>query len=155
MAVLENKNLQLLILLVPNRGPSVIHWFKKDLRLHDNPALMEAVRNGGNFYGVYIFDPLAFRDTTSSPNHGRFLLQCLQDLDNKLRECGSFLYVVRGSPLMAFRELFTKWEITKLTMEEDNEPYGKRLEDSVIALAKKCDIQVVSKVLHTLYSIPQ
>lgn len=132
-----------------------MHWFRKDLRLHDNPALVEAWRNGGNFYGVYIFDPLVFQDGKSSVNHGKFLLQCLRDLDAKLRECGSYLYVIRDSPMAAFKNLFVKWRVTKLTMEADTEPYGKKLEDSVVALAKKCDIQVVTKVSHTLYSIPE
>lgn len=142
-------------LLVSSTGQNVVHWFRKDLRLHDNPALVEAWRNGGNFYGVYIFDPLVFQDGKSSVNHGKFLLQCLRDLDAKLRECGSYLYVIRDSPMAAFKNLFVKWRVTKLTMEADTEPYGKKLEDSVVALAKKCDIQVVTKVSHTLYSIPE
>ena len=116
---------------------------------------MEAVKNGGNFYGVYIFDPLAFQENKFSVNHGKFLLQCLRDLDEKLRECGSLLYVIRDSPMAAFKRIFVKWRVTKLTMEEDTEPFGKKLEDSVVALAKKCDIQVVTKVSHTLYSIPK
>lgn len=116
---------------------------------------MEALRNGGNFYGIYIFDPIAFQEKKSSVNHGKFLLQCLRDLDAKLRECGSFLYVIRDSPMAAFKQLFAKWRVTKLTMEQDTEPYGKKLEDAVVGLAKKYDIQVVTKVSHTLYSIPR
>ena len=135
-------------------GQNAIHWFRKDLRLHDNPALLEALRNGGNFYGVYIFDPLVFKQAKTSVNQHKFLLNCLRDLDKKLQECGSFLYVVRDSPVAAFKRLFVKWRITKLTMEEDTEPYAKKLADCVIALAKKTDIQVVTKVAHTLYSIP-
>ena len=115
---------------------------------------MEAWKTGGNFYGVYIFDPLVFQQAKTSVNHHKFLLSCLRDLDAKLRECGSFLYIIRDSPVAAFKRLFVKWRITKLTMEEDTEPYAKKLADSVVALAKKTDIQVVTKVAHTLYSIP-
>ena len=142
-------------LLVSSTGQNVVHWFRKDLRLHDNPALMEACKSGGNVYAVYIFDPLAFKDGSASINHGKFLLRCLRDLDANLRKCGSFLYVIRDSPMAAFKDIFVKWRVTKLTMEEDTEPYAKKLEDSVVALAKKCDVQVVTKVSHTLYSIPQ
>lgn len=141
--------------LVSSTGRNVVHWFRKDLRLHDSPALMEALKKGGNFYGVYIFDPLVFQEKKTSINHGKFLLQCLRDLDTKLRERGSLLYVIRNSPMAAFKQLFVKWRVTTLTMEEDTEPYGKKLEDSVVTLAKKCDIQVITRVSHTLYSIPK
>jgi cryptochrome len=149
------KIIVLLCILVSSTGENVVHWFRKDLRLHDNPALAEGWRKGGNFYGVYIFDPLVFQDNNSSVNHGKFLLQCLRDLDAKLRECGSFLYIIRDSPMAAFKQVFGNWSVTKLTMEEDTEPYAKKLEDSVVALAGKYSIRVVTKVSHTLYSIPK
>ncbi|CAB4010945.1 cryptochrome-1-like isoform X2 [Paramuricea clavata] len=56
--------------------------------------------------------------------------------------------------MAAFKQVFGKWRVTKLTMEEDTEPYAKKLEDSVVALAGKYGIRVVTKVSHTLYSIP-
>ena len=32
-------------------------WFRRGLRLHDNPALLSAVENSKSFAAVYIFDP--------------------------------------------------------------------------------------------------
>jgi cryptochrome len=43
-------------------GVKSILWFRHGLRLHDNPALLEAIRNEGGlskrvtFYPVFIFD---------------------------------------------------------------------------------------------------
>ena len=34
-----------------------IHWFRKGLRLHDNPALLEAIRDSASYRCVYILDP--------------------------------------------------------------------------------------------------
>lgn len=31
-------------------------WFRHGLRLHDNPAFLEAVKNGYVLYPVFIFD---------------------------------------------------------------------------------------------------
>ena len=31
-----------------------IHWFRKGLRLHDNPALLEAIKQSENIYPVFI-----------------------------------------------------------------------------------------------------
>lgn len=38
-------------------APNSIHWFRKGLRLHDNPALQEAVREAGTVRCVYFLDP--------------------------------------------------------------------------------------------------
>lgn len=40
----------------PGLGCS-IHWFRRGLRLHDNPALQAAIRNGGSVRCIYILDP--------------------------------------------------------------------------------------------------
>ena len=33
-----------------------LHWFRQDLRVHDNPALLEALKDCDEFYPVFIFD---------------------------------------------------------------------------------------------------
>lgn len=38
-------------------APNSIHWFRKGLRLHDNPALREAVQGAGTVRCVYFLDP--------------------------------------------------------------------------------------------------
>lgn len=43
--------------LHPMAPPNSIHWFRKGLRLHDNPALVEAVRGAGTVRCVYFLDP--------------------------------------------------------------------------------------------------
>ena len=35
----------------------VLHWFRKGLRLHDNPALRAALEGADSFRCVYILDP--------------------------------------------------------------------------------------------------
>ena len=42
----------------PLRKRNVIHWFRtKGLRLHDNPALVEALKGADTWRCVYILDP--------------------------------------------------------------------------------------------------
>lgn len=38
-------------------GGCSVHWFRRGLRLHDNPALQAAVRKGGSVRCIYILDP--------------------------------------------------------------------------------------------------
>src|SRR5688572_33468137 len=75
-------------------GRSIL-WFRQDLRLHDNEALVEAVRNADEFIPVYIIDR---QHTHFSPHRLRFLLESLIDLRNQLQALGSDLIVRNGSP---------------------------------------------------------
>lgn len=38
-------------------GVNAVHWFRKGLRLHDNPALQEALRDATSLRCIYILDP--------------------------------------------------------------------------------------------------
>lgn len=63
------------------------------------------------------------------------------------------LFVVRGKPEDVFPKLFHKWNVTKMTYEYDTEPYSLSRDETVSALAKKHDVEVVYRVSHTLYNI--
>ena len=54
-----------------------IVWFRNDLRLHDNEALTEALRNAEEIMPVYIFDERVFGGETQFgfPKTGRFRCQ--------------------------------------------------------------------------------
>ncbi|KAL8222012.1 UNVERIFIED_CONTAM: Cryptochrome-1 [Gekko kuhli] len=38
-------------------GVNAVHWFRKGLRLHDNPALRECIQGADTVRCVYILDP--------------------------------------------------------------------------------------------------
>lgn len=83
----------------------------------------------------------------------RFLLQCLEDLDQNLRRLNSRLFVIRGQPADALPKLFKQWGTTCLTFEEDPEPFGKVRDDNIAALCKESNITVIKTVSHTLYDL--
>lgn len=70
----------------PAMQHSAIHWFRKGLRLHDNPALLAAAAGCHRLHPLFILDPSSSRAGT---NAWRFLLDALRDLDGSLREMGS------------------------------------------------------------------
>lgn len=68
-----------------------VHWFRKGLRLHDNPALMAALRDCKELYPVFILDPHLHNNTCVGINRWRFLVGALKDLDCSLRRLNSRL----------------------------------------------------------------
>ena len=132
-------------------GHKSLHWFRKDLRLHDNPSLRECLANSRVFYGVYIVEGGTEERKSISPNRWEFLLQSLRDLDRSLAQCGSRLFVLRGKPMEILPSLFKEWEITRMSFEADSEPSCKTRDDVISGIAKEAGIEVISRVSHTLY----
>jgi cryptochrome len=63
-----------------------IYWFRKGLRLHDNPALIECLKKSGKVYPIFILDPFYVKSGNVGPNRWRFLFEALHDLDINLRK---------------------------------------------------------------------
>ncbi|KAG8434639.1 hypothetical protein GDO86_012849 [Hymenochirus boettgeri] len=130
-----------------------IHWFRKGLRLHDNPALLAAMKDCAELYPIFILDPWFPKNMQVSVNRWRFLVEALKDLDENLKKINSRLFVVRGKPAEVFPVLFKKWKVTRLTFEVDTEPYSKQRDAEVEKMAAEHSVQVIQKVSNTLYDI--
>ncbi|MPC19775.1 Cryptochrome-2 [Portunus trituberculatus] len=130
---------------------TTVHWFRKGLRLHDNPALLAAVKEGAELRPVFVLDPWFVKHARVGINRWRFLSQALRDLDDSLRKLKSRLFVVRGSPEEVFPALFKKWDVQKITWEIDTEPYAQRRDEKVERLARESGVEVVCRHGHTLY----
>ncbi|XP_038663741.1 cleavage stimulation factor subunit 3 isoform X7 [Scyliorhinus canicula] len=130
-----------------------VHWFRKGLRLHDNPALQRSLSGADTVRCIYILDPWLVASSNIRINRWRFLLQCLEDLDSSLRKLKSRLFVVRGQPADVFPRLFKEWNMTQLTFEYDSEPFGKARDATVMKLAENAGIEVIVRNSHTLYEV--
>ena len=65
--------------------------FTRDLRVHDQPALVEAVARADSVVPLFVFD----ERIAAGPNRMRFLLESLADLRRSLRDLGGTLVVRR------------------------------------------------------------
>lgn len=73
-----------------DKRKTVIHWFRKGLRIHDNPGLIaaiEAVQKNKDHVlrPIYILDPEWTQLWRMSANKWRFLQQSLVQLDENLK----------------------------------------------------------------------
>lgn len=130
-----------------------VHWFRKGLRLHDNPALQEALSGADTVRCVYILDPWFAGAANVGINRWRFLLEALEDLDNSLKKLNSRLFVVRGQPTDVFPRLLKEWKVTRLTFEYDPEPYGKERDGAIIKMAQEFGVETIVRNSHTLYNL--
>ena len=130
-----------------------IHWFRKGLRLHDNPALLSAIKTNFKLYPVFVLDPWFVKNARVGVNRWRFLQETLTDLDLQLRKLGSRLFVIRGKPEIEFPKLFIKWNVKHLSYEFDTEPYSRLRDDKVNEMAAEYKVEISKHVSHTLYDV--
>lgn len=84
------------------RRASIV-WFRNDLRVHDNEALVMASKESLSILPVYCFDPRDYGKSSSGfdktgPYRAKFLLECVANLRSSLRDRGSDLIVRIGKP---------------------------------------------------------
>lgn len=93
--------------------PLQFHWFRQDLRLHDNPALNKAIQNSNKspnddvskgIVPIFCFDPRFVGGDTMTPfgsqkcgaKRAKFLLDSVENLRENLEKKGSGLIVACG-----------------------------------------------------------
>lgn len=129
----------------------VVHWFRRDLRLHDNPSLLGALYYAKELRCIYILDIESAACSNVGINKWRFLLESLEDLDANLRKLGSQLYVVRGQPAQMLPKLIAEWHVDVLSFEKDPEPYARMRDTAMSNLAARESVQVLSLHGRTLH----
>ena len=63
--------------------PKVIHWFRQDLRLSDNPALFEAAKNS-SILPIYILDDINSKELAMGGASRFWLHHSLNSLNKSL-----------------------------------------------------------------------
>jgi cryptochrome len=97
---------------------AAIHWFRKGLRLHDNPSLLEACTTSTTVYPIFIIDPWFAKPDKVGINRYAFLLEALADLDIRYYSIDTFFSVILVTQsvqsLIQFSAIFIVWVITAL-----------------------------------------
>ena len=131
-----------------------VHWFRKGLRLHDNPALLAALSKSARVIPLFVIDPWFLTSSGRvGPRRYQFLLESLTDLDASLRQLDSQLYVARGKPADVIPRICEASGATLLTFEADTEPYAQTRDGDIQAKMKKMGVTVDVCWSHTLHDM--
>jgi deoxyribodipyrimidine photo-lyase len=86
------------------RNPAIV-WFRRDLRISDNPALSAAVAGGAPVVPVHIIDSEEEGGYPAGGASQWWLRQSLIELDHALRGVGSRLVIRQGPSRQVLREI--------------------------------------------------
>jgi len=87
-----------------------ILWFKKDLRIYDNEALCEAIKDN-DILPIYIIELDIWSQNTHSYRQWQFCKESLIDLRNALGEIGQPLIIRTGNVINIFDEISSTFKI--------------------------------------------
>ena len=109
----------------------VIHWFRKDLRLTDNPALSSAAESGHPVLAVYILED-GDSDPWAPGGASRWWLHhSLKALDQSLKTRGNKLILRRGQPQEVLRELVTETGAMAVYCTSLTEPHAIKVDSEL------------------------
>jgi deoxyribodipyrimidine photo-lyase len=94
-------------------------WFRRDLRISDNPALLAAIAASDEIVPLFIMNDEVAKN--SGPYRLAYLAKSLQSLDKSL---GEKLLVISGDPSEVLKDVMAKYQATSIHVSTDYTPYG-------------------------------
>jgi deoxyribodipyrimidine photo-lyase len=105
---------------------TIVHWFRRDLRVADNTALAHAARDADRVVPVFLLDDHYARDPNVGPARFRFLHESLEELERALPRCGGRLIVRSGPAARALPELLAETGAEGVYANAEIGPYPEK-----------------------------
>jgi deoxyribodipyrimidine photo-lyase len=134
--------------------------FRDDLRVHDNPTLAEAARDG--FVPVYVFDERDYGETRygtekTGAHRARFVRETVEDLRSSLRELGGDLAVRQGRTEEVVASLVDGYGVDTVFLQTKpaTEEFGRERAVRETAEAKGAETRTLwTHTLHHINDLP-
>jgi len=110
---------------------TVIHWFRRDLRVTDNTALAAAVKEAEEVIPVYVVSDWKKKHRWTGAARQTFLCGSLASLDGNLRALGSRLIVREGEGEEALVKLARETKAEAVFTNRDPDLFGREAEQRV------------------------
>ncbi len=121
-----------------------VFWFRRDLRLEDNKALEQALKEKLPVLVLFIFDTNITDELPPNDPRVNFIYKSLSGINKELNKYGSAVKVLKGDPLMIWKEQLVKsYDINAVYINTDYEPYARDRDNDVEALLKKHNITLL------------
>ncbi|HNL54858.1 MAG TPA: deoxyribodipyrimidine photo-lyase [Turneriella sp.] len=137
----------------PHADRVAIHWFRRDLRLADNTALMAAAKSGLPVLPIFIFDKnILSRLRLKEDRRIAFIYETLVKLRESLLQHGGQLLVLHGKPEEVFASLAERFSIAAVYCNEDYEPYARERDAKVAKFCQERGIVFTSTKDHVVFA---
>src|SRR4051794_18197860 len=123
----------------------VIAWFRRDLRLHDHPALTAAAEDGDHVIPVFVLDEALLVRHSDAANRRWFMRESLVALRDGLSDRGAALRILRGRPSDVVPAFARDAGASAVYVTRDISPYGRRRDRAVAEALRAVGIELRAK----------
>ena len=120
--------------------PTSVMWFRRNLRLGDNPALLEAVADGP-VLPLFVLDPALWGP--AGPSRRAYVAASLRALDGQLRQRKTRLSVVGGDPVRRVVLAARQVGAERVHVAADFGPHGHRRDLEVEEALANAGVELV------------
>jgi len=99
-----------------------ILWFKKDLRIKDNEALIESLKDR-DIIPIYIIEKELWKQKPYSDRQWQFCKESLLDLRDSLKKIGQPLIIRTGKVIEIFEEISKRFNIKFIYSHQETGDY--------------------------------
>ncbi len=111
---------------------AAIAWFRRDLRVADNPALAAAAE-AGDVVPAFVFERGLHSGRHASPSRNAYLLASLRELDEALREARARLHYRSGDPAREIPALAAQCGAAEVHVNRDHTAHARSRDRRVAA----------------------
>jgi len=119
--------------------PATVLWLRRDLRLRDLPALIDAAAGGSDVLACFVLDPRL--EDLSGPRRLQFLGDSLREVHDVL---AGRLLITRGRPQVVIPQICSAVEATAVHVSADFSPFGVRRDAAVTAALAAADVPLIA-----------
>lgn len=134
-----------------NNQDYAIHWFRRDLRLHDNNALHAALDSSFPVKCIFIFDTLILEGLAPEDPRVAFIYNQLCIIKDTLQGYGSDLKIYHGKPAEIWTSLSESANLKAVYANRDYEPYALNRDDKLKIILSKKDLNFNTYKDHVIF----
>ncbi|MTJ13221.1 deoxyribodipyrimidine photolyase [Anabaena sp. UHCC 0187] len=122
----------------------ILFWHRRDLRISDHTGLAAAREKSAKIVGVFCLDPQILESDDIAPARVKYMLGCLQALQERYRQAGSQLLILQNDPIIAIPKLAAALKAKAVFWNWDVEPYSQIRDLAVIDALKVQGIEFLT-----------
>jgi deoxyribodipyrimidine photo-lyase len=129
--------------------------FHRDLRIHDNTALIAQTKLYGPITPIFIFTEQVDKKANDyfSNNAVQFMCESLLELADNIKSKGGKLYFFKGNTISILNKLNKEYDIKSIAHNLDYTPYARNRDAEIREFCKKHKIDLVEREDYALYDI--
>lgn len=120
----------------------ILFWHRRDLRITDNIGLSEARKRTPKIIGIFCLDPNILQRDDIAPARVKYMLGCLENLQQNYQKTGSQLLILKNDPKQAIPTLANALKAKAVFWNWDIEPYAQQRDQTIKQILQQTGIEV-------------